>query len=121
MQGHGNGRPLLGALFAMLAGLTLAVPATAPAAPAAPVTKLTYSVPVTQPDESGAPVSLDLDFYLPEGAAPRGGRPLVVVFHGGGSDKANGYDAGHARAFAEHGYASLIYSARGHGDSGGQT
>jgi hypothetical protein len=45
----------------------------------------------------------------------------VVVFHGGGSDKANAFDAGHARFFAEHGYVSLIYSQRGHGDSGGLT
>ena len=84
-------------------------------------TKQTFSVPVTQPDEFGNAVSLDTDVYLPDGAAPAGGWPLVEVFHGGGSDKANAFDAGHAAFFADHGYAALIYSQRGHGDSGGQT
>src|SRR5439155_22866182 len=36
------------------------------------------------------------------------------------STKDNGYDAGHARDFANDGYVTLIYSARGHGNSGGQ-
>ena len=66
----------------------------------------------------GRPVTLDTDVYLPDGAdAPRR-LPFVEVFHGGGSDKANTFDADHARFFAEHGYVSLIYSQRGHGASG---
>jgi ABC-2 type transport system ATP-binding protein len=101
----------------LLALATLAAPAAAAAAPK----KTTHRVPVTQPDEAGEPVELDVDVYEPSGPAPAGGFPLVVVFHGGGSDKDNGFDAGHAAAYAEHGYASLIYSARGHGGSSGQT
>jgi ABC-2 type transport system ATP-binding protein len=102
-------------LLTLLAALVLAAPAGA-----APL-KSTHAVTVTQPDEAGRPVTLDVDVYLPSQTAPPGGWPLVVVFHGGGSNKDNGFDAGHAAAYAEHGYASLIYSARGHGASGGQT
>lgn len=94
----------------------------AAAAPSqAGVTKMTYDVPVTQPGELGEPVSLATDVYLPAGRAPSAGWPLVELFHGGGSDKDNAFDAGHARFFAEHGYAALIYTARGHGTSGGET
>src|SRR3954449_13606603 len=86
----------------------------------ADVRKLSFQVPVRTSDESG-PVSLDTDVYLPDGPAPRRGRPFVEVFHGGGSSKDDAFDAGHARYFAEHGYVSLIYSQRGHGSSGGVT
>ena len=103
----------------LLALLVIAV--AAPAARAADVEKLTFSVPVRTPDATGATVLIDTDVYLPAGAAPRRGRPLIEVFHGGGSDKANAFDAGHAKFFAEHGYVSLIYSQRGHGASGGRT
>ena len=44
-----------------------------------------------------------------------------MLFHGGGGEKANPYDAKRARVFAKHGYGALIYSARGHGASGGET
>lgn len=66
-------------------------------------------------------MALDTDVFLPARRPPRRGFPLLVFFHGGGSDKANAFDAGHARYFARHGYVTLIYSARGHGASGGQT
>lgn len=101
-----------------LAALITLLVAAAPAA--AEVTKETHRVPVRVADETGA-VQIDTDVYLPEGDAPRRGWPLVMVFHGGGSDKDNAFDAGHARFFAEHGYAAVIYSQRGHGDSGGLT
>ena len=81
----------------------------------------TYSVPVTTPDTLGAPVSLDTDVYVPDATPPAAGFPLLEMFHGGGSTKDNAYDAAHARRFADDGYVVLIYSARGHGDSGGQT
>ena len=109
-------RLVFAALLVSLAGLWQAGPAAA-----GQITKYTYSVPVTQPDEVGQPVAIDTDVYVPKGKAPKGGFPFVVYFHGGGSDKANGFDAGHARFFARHGYATMIYSARGHGNSGGQT
>jgi ABC-2 type transport system ATP-binding protein len=106
------------AAFALLASLAGAGPAGA-ADPG--YTKTGYSVPVTQHDELGQPVSLDTDVYLPGRNPPAGGFPLIELFHGGGSDKANPYDAGHAAFFARHGYVVVIYSARGHGSSGGQT
>jgi predicted acyl esterase len=107
----------------MVLGRGLAVLACAFAlacAPANAVTKTTTRVPVTQPDEYGLPVALDIDVYVPDGATPAGGWPLIEVFHGGASNKDNAFDAGHARFFAEHGYASLIYSQRGQGGSDGQ-
>ena len=97
-----------------LAGLVAAVPARA-------VTVEHHRLAVSSPDELGQPVSLDVDLYKPDGAPPTGGRPLAVVFHGGGSNKDNGFDAGHARTLAERGMVSVIYSARGHGGSAGQT
>lgn len=103
-------------LAALLASALL--PASAGAAEA---TKSTYQVPVTQPDEAGGPVTLDVDVYRPTTPPPASGHPFVELFHGGGSEKANGFDAGHARFLAERGYVTLIYSARGHGDSDGQT
>jgi ABC-2 type transport system ATP-binding protein len=81
----------------------------------------TWSIPVTTPDETGGAVAIDTDVYMPTRRAPRGGYPFVMLFHGGGGEKSNPYDTKRARRFAKHGYASLIYSARGHGDSGGQT
>jgi predicted acyl esterase len=84
-------------------------------------TKLTYRVPVTQPDELGQPVSLSTDVYLPDRKPPARGLPFIELFHGGGSDKDNPYDSEHAAYYARHGYVTLLYTARGHGDSGGQT
>ena len=76
---------------------------------------------MTTPDTLGAPVSLDTDVYVPDGTPPSAGFPLLEIFHGGGSTKDNPYDAAHASRFADDGYVVLSYSARGHGDSGGQT
>jgi predicted acyl esterase len=104
---------------ALLVGLLSPVLGAAPAAAAA-IRKLTYQVPVTQLDGSGQPVTIDTDIYLPATPRPRGGYPLIEVFHGGGSDKANSYDSGHAAFFAQHGYVSIIYSQRGNGNSTGQ-
>jgi ABC-2 type transport system ATP-binding protein len=104
---------LIGALGAVL---LVGAPAQAEGA----VTVGTYSVPVTTPDTLGAPVALDTDVYVPDRKVPPGGFPLLEVFHGGGSTKDNPYDAGHARDFANDGYVVVIYSARGHGNSGGQ-
>ncbi|MDX6643441.1 MAG: type transport system ATP-binding protein [Solirubrobacteraceae bacterium] len=90
-------------------------------AAAAKYTKTTYSVAVTQPDESGMPVALDTDVYVPTAKRPRAGFPLLGVFHGGGSSKSNEFDASHAARFAEHGFVTILYSQRGHGASPGQT
>lgn len=96
-------------------------PVAVSAAEAPAYTKSAYAVPVTQPDETGAPVTIDTDLYVPTAPAPTGGRPLLVLFHGGGSNKDNGFDAGHAARFAARGYAVILYSQRGHGASSGQT
>jgi predicted acyl esterase len=103
-----------------LAACVLAVPASA-GAQTVRHTVSSYRVPVTQPDEVGQSVSLDTDVYLPRAPAPRSGYPLVMVFHGGGSEKSNGFDSGHAAMLADHGYAAILYSARGHGSSDGET
>jgi len=103
------------ALAAAVAALLLPSPALAQA-----YVKRTYQVPVTAPDELGRPVSIDTDVYLPDAPPPRGGYPLIEIFHGGGSDKSNPYDSAHAAFFAEHGYAVILYSQRGNGNSGGQ-
>jgi len=87
---------------------------------AAAFTKSSYRVGVTAPDEFGAPVTIEADVYLPDGQPPAAGWPLVQVLHGGGANKDNEYDAGHARGLAEQGYAAIVYSQRGHGDSTGQ-
>ena len=61
--------------------------------------------------------SIAYDLYEPDGSAPAGGWPGVVVMHGLGGSKD---DMGSvAAAFVSHGYAVLAYTARGHGTSGG--
>ena len=115
-------RRVLGTVrLVVLAAVACALLAGVPAHADAASTVSTYSVPVTTPDTLGASVSLDTDVYVPDGTPPPAGFPLLEIFHGGGSTKDNGYDAAHARSFADNGYVVVSYSARGHGNSGGQT
>ena len=81
------------------------------AAPAQAFTKQTG----TRPMADGTSIAYDL--YEPDGAAPAGGWPGVVVLHGLGGTKDS--VASIAQVFAAQGYASLAYSARGHGTSTG--
>jgi esterase/lipase len=67
----------------------------------------------TMPD--GAKIAYDL--YEPDGAAPAGGWPGVVVLHGLGGTKDDMAPIGNV--LAAKGYAALAYTARGHGTSGG--
>lgn len=114
--------PVLVTIAALTAAAGLAPAAAAGRSPANRGPSIhTYEVAVTQPDEEGRPVTLDTDVYLPGVAPSPSGYPWVELFHGGGSDKANPYDAGHARTLAAHGYAVVLYSARGHGNSNGET
>jgi predicted acyl esterase len=79
------------------------------AAPAQAFTKKTG----TQAMSDG--VTLAYDLYEPDGAAPAGGWPGVIVLHGlGGTKDSMAVVAG---TFADHGYAALAYSSRGHGTS----
>ena len=100
--------------------LVVCLVALALPAPAQAFVKSNHKLPVTQPDELGAPVVLDTDVYLPSAPPPPGGYPFVLIFHGGGSSKDSEFDAKHAAALADRGYAALMYSARGHGNSNGQ-
>ena len=100
--------------------VTLAALAAAPPARAA-VEQQSYRVDVRAPGESGEAVSIESNAWVPDGVPPPGGRPLVMLFHGGGGTKDSEYDGIRARAFAEHGAVAILYSARGHGGSGGQT
>ena len=62
-------------------------------------------------------VSLAYTLYTPDGAAPTGGWPGVVVLHGLGGTRGSVADI--STGFADAGYAVLSYDARGHGASGG--
>lgn len=65
-------------------------------------------------------VRLEASVYVPTGAAPAGGFPLIVRQHGGGSNKDNPYDTGYGIRYVESGrFALLMYSHRGHGASEG--
>jgi esterase/lipase len=61
--------------------------------------------------------SIAYDLYEPDGSAPAGGWPGVVVLHGLGGSKDQ--MAPVATVLAAHGYAALAYSARGQGTSTG--
>lgn len=61
--------------------------------------------------------ALSYDLYEPDGAAPTGGWPGVVLMHGLGGSKAD--EAAFGAALATQGYAALAYSARGEGTSTG--
>ncbi|HEX4930643.1 MAG TPA: alpha/beta fold hydrolase [Gaiellaceae bacterium] len=63
-------------------------------------------------------VSIAYTRYAPDGAAPAGGWPGVVVLHGLGGNR--GTVDLIASAFATAGYSVLAYDARGHGASGGE-
>ena len=65
-------------------------------------------------------VKLAASVYIPTSRAPRGGFPLVVRQHGGGSNKDNEYDVRYGVKLVETGnFALLMYTHRGHGDSEG--
>ncbi|MFY9586657.1 MAG: CocE/NonD family hydrolase [Actinomycetota bacterium] len=92
--------------------LVTAVPL--PGSSAAGYTKTEAMVPMSDG------VRLDASVYVPTTRAPRGGFPLVVRHHGGGSNKDSEYDVKYGLAFVRTGnYALLMYSHRGHGNSEG--
>jgi len=66
--------------------------------------------------DDGVPIAFTR--YTPDGAAPSGGWPGVMVLHGLAGNRGS-VDA-IASAFATAGYSVLAYDARGHGVSGGE-
>jgi predicted acyl esterase len=63
-------------------------------------------------------VRIDASLLLPDGAAPAGGWPAVMLFHGlGGNHKS--LISGLAAPYLSKGYAVFAPDARGHGTSGG--
>ena len=68
----------------------------------------------------GDGVSLASSLYLPDGAAPAGGWPAVLVLHGLGDTRGSVIEVAE-QFLAPHGYAVLTVDARGHGESGGQS
>ncbi len=62
-------------------------------------------------------VIMDCIKFVPNGVAPVGGWPTVMMVHGYGDNKET--LAGFCRAQAEYGYYTMTYSIRGQGNSGG--
>jgi predicted acyl esterase len=62
-------------------------------------------------------VEIATTVYVPDGAAPAGGWPGVLMLHGLGGKRQD--FAALADAYRANGYAVLAYDARGHGESGG--
>jgi len=63
-------------------------------------------------------VTISLSRYTPDGAAPAGGWPGVLVLHGLAGNR--GTVEAVSTRLARAGYAVLAYDARGHGASGGE-
>jgi len=66
----------------------------------------------------GDGVPLAATLYRPDGAAPAGGWPALLLLHGIGSNRSS-MNLIAEQVFAPQGYAVLTVDARGHGDSGG--
>ncbi|HSL65720.1 MAG TPA: CocE/NonD family hydrolase, partial [Gaiellaceae bacterium] len=97
----------MGRRLLLLSLLALALPATASA-----WTKTDETVTMAD----GVVVATTL--YLPDGPAPAGGWPAIVMAHGLGGTR-QGMNAIAEQLYVPRGYAVLTYDARGHGDSGG--
>ena len=63
-------------------------------------------------------VHIDASLILPDGPAPTGGWPAVMMFHGLGGNHKSLVD-GLAQPYVSKGYAVFAPDARGHGTSGG--
>ncbi len=67
----------------------------------------------------GTPLATTL--YVPEGVAPVGGWPAVVLFHGLGGDRSSTSAVAQSMGLVGEQYVVLTVDARGHGASGGLT
>ena len=101
--------PLVGRLVLLLAAVTAAL---AIAAPAEAFTRTEHTLAM------GDGVSLTATLYRPDGAAPAGGWPAVLLLHGIGENRTS-MDVIAEQFFAPQGYVVLTVDARGHGSSGG--
>ena len=63
-------------------------------------------------------VRIDASLLVPDGAAPAGGWPAVMLFHGLGGNHLS-LVSGLATPYLSKGYAVFAPDARGHGTSGG--
>ena len=99
---------------AALAGLALALPATASA-----------FGKTDQPVQMSDGVRLATTYYVPDGAPPAGGWPAVMLLHGLGGNRNGLSPLGMSlnslaeTQFAPQGYVVLTFDARGHGQSEG--
>jgi predicted acyl esterase len=98
---------------AFLAAVASACAVLAAAGPAAAFSKQDLFLPM----DDGAVLSASL--YLPDGAAPAGGWPAVVLMHGLGGDRSSMNTLAESMGLAGEQYAALTFDARGHGLSGG--
>jgi Predicted acyl esterases len=65
----------------------------------------------------GTPLATTL--FVPDGAAPAGGWPAVVLFHGLGGDRSSTSAIAQSMGLVGEHYVVLTVDARGHGSSGG--
>src|SRR5262245_12324 len=68
----------------------------------------------------GDGVQLATTLYIPDGAAPAGGWPSVLLLHGLGGNRASMNEIAE-QFLVPHGYVALTVDARGHGESGGRS
>ena len=66
-------------------------------------------------------VRLDTSICTPEGEAPEGGWPGILLIHGHGDASSKAATLGLGRRYAGHGYLAVCYSVRGQGCSDGLT
>jgi predicted acyl esterase len=65
-------------------------------------------------------VELATTLYVPDGAAPSGGWPAVLLLHGLGGNRSSMNEIAE-QFLVPYGYAALTVDARGHGESGGRS
>jgi predicted acyl esterase len=100
-------RGLAFALAAVAAALTLASPAQA-------FVRSDQKLPMNDG------VELATTLYLPNGAAPAGGWPAVLLLHGLGANRSSMNEIAE-QFLVPQGYAALTVDARGNGESGGRS
>ncbi len=73
-----------------------------------------------QPLQMSDGVELATTLYAPDGPAPSGGWPAVLLLHGLGGNRSSMNEIVE-QVLVPHGYAALTVDARGHGQSGGRS